>query len=61
MSHIFEMLTHTGGDLLRQFILEPSRQSEIIDLLSKLLTYGNEIFGTIRKRYNCVTPKNLYL
>jgi len=60
ISHIFEMLTHTGGDLLRQFILEPSRQLEIVDLLSKLLTYGNEIFETIRKRYNCVLPKNLY-
>jgi hypothetical protein len=60
MSHIFEMLTHAGGDLLRQFILEPSREPEIVDLLSKLLTYGNEIFETIRKRYNCVTPKNLY-
>jgi len=60
MSHIFEMLTHTGGDLLRQYILEPSRQPEIIDLLSKILVYGNEIFETIRKRYNCVLPKNLY-
>jgi len=59
LSHIFEMLSHTGGDLLRQFVIDPERESEIIELLSNLFTYGNETFETIRNRYKTVLPKNL--
>jgi hypothetical protein len=61
LSHIYEMLVHSGGDLLRQFMLEPERVTEIVDMLKKLFTYGNDVFEVIRKRYNCVTPKNFYL
>tara|TARA_R110000782_G_scaffold61331_1_gene126352 strand:- start:2512 stop:3057 length:546 start_codon:yes stop_codon:yes gene_type:complete len=61
LSNIFEMLTHSGGDILRQFILEPDRETEFIDILRKLFNYGNEVFATIRERYKCVTPRNFYL
>ena len=61
LSQIFEMLIHSGGDLLRQYIIEPHREREIVDMLKELFTYGNEVFANIRKRYNCVTPKNFYL
>lgn len=61
LSNIYEMLSHSGGDLLRQFIIEPSRETEIMDMIKKLLVYGNEVFASIRTRYNCVTPKNFYV
>ena len=44
LSNIYEMLSHSGGDLLRQFIIEPSREVEIMDMIKKLLVYGNEVF-----------------
>jgi hypothetical protein len=61
LSSIYEMLTHSGGDLLRQFIIDPERETEIIDMIKKLFLYANEVFTNIRTRYNCVTPKNFYL
>ncbi len=61
LSSIYEMLTHSGGDLLRQFIIDPERETEIIDMIKKLFSYANEVFTNIRTRYNCVTPKNFYL
>tara|TARA_B100000768_G_scaffold180832_1_gene201847 strand:+ start:2483 stop:3616 length:1134 start_codon:yes stop_codon:yes gene_type:complete len=61
LSDIYEMLTHSGGDLLRQFIIDPERETEIIDMINKLFLYANEVFNSIRTRYNCVTPKNFYL
>tara|TARA_R110000772_G_scaffold4518_1_gene16095 strand:- start:1962 stop:2225 length:264 start_codon:yes stop_codon:yes gene_type:complete len=61
LSNIYEMLTHSGGDLLRQFIIDPERETEISDMIKKLFLYANEVFTTIRVRYNCVTPKNFYL
>ena len=61
MSHIFEMMANTGGDLLRQYVLEPGRHDEIIDLLQKIIDYGNEVFDTIRKRYKSVSPRNIYV
>ena len=59
--HLFEMITNTGGDLLRQFVVDPRRQYEIIEILKKLIEYGNEIIITIRKRYNSAYPKNIYI
>jgi len=61
LSNIFEMLANTGGDFLRQYVLEPERHDEIIDLLQKIVDYGNEIFDSIRKRYNCRLPRNIYV
>ena len=61
LSQIYEMLIHSGGDLLRQFILEPHRKDEITNNIKQVFAYGNDVFGTIRNRYNCVTPKNFYL
>ena len=61
LSNIFEMMANTGGDLLRQYVIEPDRHDEIIDLLQKITDYGNEIFDLIRKRYNCRVPRNIYV
>jgi hypothetical protein len=61
LSNIFEMMANTGGDLLRQYVIEPERHDEIINLLQKIIEYGNEIFETIRKRYNCRLPRNIFM
>lgn len=59
MSSIYEVLIHSGGDFLRQFIIEPRRREEIEHQLGTLFEYGNGIFGNIRRRYVSVTPKNI--
>ena len=59
--NIFEMMANTGGDLLRQYVIEPERHDEILDLLKKIIEYGNETLQTIRTRYNCRLPKNIYV
>jgi hypothetical protein len=61
LSNIFEMMANTGGDLLRQYVIDTERHDEIIDLLQKIIDYGNDIFETIRKRYNCRLPRNIYV
>jgi hypothetical protein len=53
------MLTDTGGDLLRQYMIDPDRKDELLDIGLKLIDYGNTVLDTIRKRYNCVLPKNI--
>jgi hypothetical protein len=58
ISNIYEMISNAGGDILRQYIIEPHRCDEITDMLYKIIDYGNEIFDNIRKRYNCIHPKN---
>jgi hypothetical protein len=60
-AYIFEMLANTGGDLLRQYVLEPERHDELVDILQKLVNYSNEVFTTIRKRYNSAVPKNIFV
>jgi hypothetical protein len=61
ITNIFRMVIDTGGDLLRQYVLEPDRIDEIIDIATKLFEYANEVMSTIRKRYNCVVPCNINL
>jgi len=61
INNIFRMVIDTGGDLLRQYVLEPDKYSEIILICKKLIEYANDILSTIRKRYNSVTPYNIYL
>ena len=53
------MIVHTGGDVLRQYILEPDRQDHFVTVLDGILDYSNEVMGDIRKRYNCKLPKNI--
>lgn len=61
VTNIFRMVIDTGGDLLRQYVIEPERYNEIIDICKKLIEYANSVIETIRKRYNCVHPYNIYL
>lgn len=59
INDIYEMIVHTGGDVLRQYILEPDRQDHFVTVLDGILDYSNEVMGDIRKRYNCKLPKNI--
>ena len=61
LSHIFEMVSNTGADLLRQYVIEPHRHDEILGLLQKVVEYTNTIFEDIRRRYNCRLPRNIYV
>ena len=61
INNIFRMVVDTGGDLLRQYALEPERIGEILDIAKKLIEYTNEVLTIIRKRYNCILPTNIYL
>lgn len=57
--NILTMVMDTGGDILRQYVLEPDRCDEIVDTLTKLVEYANGVLETLRKRYNCSTPYNI--
>ncbi len=59
IGNIFRMIIDTGGDLLRQYVLNQEKYIEIMNILHNLIDYANEVIDVIRKRYNCVVPKNL--
>lgn len=59
INNIFRMLIDTGGDLLRQYVIDPEKCDEILDVALKLIQYGNGVLKVIRKRYNCVTPHDI--
>lgn len=61
INHIYRMVIDTGGDLLRQYVIDPGRVDEIIDIATKLVDYANEVTVVIRKRYNCTLPTNINL
>jgi hypothetical protein len=61
ITNILRMVIDTGGDLLRQYVLEPDRIDEIIDIGVKLIEYANSVIETIRSRYNCIAPCNINL
>tara|TARA_B100001094_G_scaffold237098_1_gene232282 strand:+ start:10333 stop:11355 length:1023 start_codon:yes stop_codon:yes gene_type:complete len=56
ITNIYRMVLDTGGDLLRQYVIDPNKMKEIMDIAKKLIEYTNGIIKTIQKRYNCVTP-----
>ena len=56
ITNIYRMVIDTGGDLLRQYVIDQDRVDEIIDIAIKLVEYANEVIMTIQKRYNCVSP-----
>ncbi len=54
------MIANTGGDSTT-IRIGAQRHDEIIDLLEKILEYSNEVYETIRRRYNSRLPKNIYV
>jgi len=59
INNIFRMLIDTSGDLLRQYLIDPTQKDEIVDIGHKLFQYGNTVLKVIRKRYNCVLPEEI--
>ena len=57
--NLFQMFVDTAGDLLRQYVLDHKKYSEIKGLLIKLAGYVNDEIDKIHKRYNCVIPYKL--
>ena len=61
ISNIYEMIIHTGGDILRQYIIDPDGHDYYLSVLHGIVDYSNEVFSNIRKRYNCHLPKNIII
>lgn len=58
---IYTMYTDTVGDLLRQYVLDTTVETEILNELMELTTYTNDVIDRIRTRYRCRTPSNIIL
>tara|TARA_B100001559_G_scaffold48482_2_gene36904 strand:+ start:13035 stop:13346 length:312 start_codon:yes stop_codon:yes gene_type:complete len=58
---IQQMFVDTGGDLLRQWIVERDREDEIINTARELCKYFNGVCSQIHKRYDCVIPHHIFL
>ena len=58
---IQQMFLDTGGDLLRQWIIERDREAEIIDTAQQLCKYFNRVCSQIHARYDCVVPHHIFL
>ena len=54
--NIFRMFIDTAGDLLRQYVVDPTQKLYVVKTLEELRTYTNEVIKRIHKRYNHVTP-----
>lgn len=57
--YIFELIAHTCGDLLRQYILEPDKHDDILSQMESIMEYSNDIFKILRSRYNSGTPRTI--
>ena len=59
--NIYQMFIDTGSDLLRQWMIEPDREHEIIETGFQLAKYTNEVITRIRERYVCQVPRYIFL
>jgi len=59
MTAIFELVINVGGDLLRQYVLEPHRYEEFYEMLVELTRYANTVFKSIRERYKTAIPESI--
>lgn len=56
VNYVFQMLSDTGADFMRQIVLEPSAMPRIKNELTQLQTYANQEFMKISDRYGRVAP-----
>ena len=61
IQHIYQMFVDTGGDLLRQWMIDPQKEDEILETAVHLSKYTNEIITNIRQRYNCIVPRYIFI
>jgi hypothetical protein len=53
---IIQMFIDTGSDLLRQFIIDPTKGDETLTIFENLRKYYNEAIGKISNRYTSIVP-----
>lgn len=58
---IYRMFIDTVGDILRQYILDTSKESMYIRDITELIDYTNGVIENIRARYNSRVPHNIIL
>ena len=58
---IQQMFLDTGGDLLRQWVVERDKEDEIINTAQQLCKYFNGVCNQIHRRYDCVIPHHIFL
>lgn len=56
IQNIYRMMIDSIGDYLRRYIIHQSEYEEILDMLNKIIDYGNVCIDKIHKRYNCIMP-----
>ena len=57
INNILTMITHTGTDILRQFVSGEMTDEQTTDIINNLIAYTNETLKTISRRYSCVVPR----
>ena len=58
---IYNMYIDTVGDLLRQYVLDKSKENDILIEVKELTLYTNQVLDKIRRRYRCRVPHNIIL
>jgi len=58
---IYRMFIDTCGDLLRQWMIDKSKEDEILKTAKELSVYTNRVFANIRSRYTCQVPRHIFL
>ena len=58
---IYQMFADTGGDLLRQWMIDPSKEQYVLDTAYELAKYTNSVINGIRSRYTCQVPRYIFL
>ena len=59
--NIYGMFSDTCGDLLRQWMIDPTKTKEILRTVHALADYSNNVITKIRNRYNCSVPYYILL
>ena len=59
--NIYGMFSDTCGDLLRQWMIDPTKTKDIMRTVHALADYSNRVITKIRNRYNCSVPYYIFL
>jgi hypothetical protein len=61
IQQIYQMFIDTGSDLLRQWMVDSTKEDEIMDTAFELTKYTNTVITRIRNRYTCQVPRYIFL
>jgi hypothetical protein len=63
IQNIYRMFADTGGDLLRQWMINPDPDTEeyVVHTSQELAKYTNRVITGIRGRYTCQVPRYIFL